>query len=91
MEEPLKAVTNILGEEVVNKTGIEGRYDFELHWAPDNRSLATPPDKAATSAALPEGPRLVDVLHDRLGLTVAQSVESIEVIVVDHVEKPREN
>ncbi len=91
MEDLARAVTNILGEEVVDKTGIEGRYDFDLNWAPENRSVATAPDKAATSTALSEGPRLVDVLHDRLGLTVARSVESIEVIVVDHVEQPSKN
>jgi len=89
MEELARAVSSILGQDVVDKTGIEGRYDFELHWAPEKSPTA--PDNVATSAAPPEGPRLVDVLGERLGLTITRSVESIEVIIVDHVEKPLNN
>ena len=79
MGELASAITSLVHERVIDKTGLTGRYDFDLEWTPDEDAL------------LPDVPLMISVLNDRLGLTIARSVESTEVIIVDHLEKPAGN
>jgi uncharacterized protein (TIGR03435 family) len=68
------------GEKVVlNRTGLEGDYDFKLDWAPDYGS-GVPPDAAF--------PGLLTALQEQLGLKLESQKGSIEVIVVDTATKP---
>lgn len=63
---------------VVDRTGIQGIYDLTL--------------KSAPSAILqPDGPSLFTLVEDQLGLKLAPEKAPIEVLIVDHVEKPSEN
>ncbi len=78
MGELANVITSLTHERVVDKTGLTGRYDFNLEWTPED-------------APFPDMPLMASVLNDRLGLTIARSVESTEVIVVDHLEKPAGN
>jgi uncharacterized protein (TIGR03435 family) len=78
MGELADVITSLTHERVIDKTGLTGRYDFDLEWTPED-------------APLPNMPLMTSVLNDRLGLTIARSVESTEVIVVDHLEKPAGN
>jgi uncharacterized protein (TIGR03435 family) len=68
------------GEKVVlNRTGLEGDYDFKLDWAPDYGS-GVPPDAAS--------PGLLTALQEQLGLKLESQKGSIKVIVVDSAAKP---
>jgi uncharacterized protein (TIGR03435 family) len=75
---------------VVDKTGLSGRYDFTLEFAGRYAGGAFPPP-------LPEGqidtaPTLIDALRQQLGLTLIEKKASLDVLVVDHVDKvPTEN
>jgi uncharacterized protein (TIGR03435 family) len=91
MAELASTISALTGEKVIDKTGVAGRYDFELKWIYEDRTAVAEPGKDAKRAALPEGPLLVDVLNERLGLTIRRTVESTEVIFVDHIEKPGTN
>ncbi len=64
---------------VVNRTGLEGDYDFKLDWAPDYGS-GVPADAAF--------PGLLTALREQLGLKLESQKGSIEVIVVDSAAKP---
>jgi uncharacterized protein (TIGR03435 family) len=70
------------GREVVNQTGLEGAYDFTLTYSP--RAEAVVDD---TSAA----PVLTTAIEDQLGLKLVPTKAPVEVIVIDHIEKPTEN
>jgi len=79
-------VTRYLGQIVVDKTGIDGVYDFELRWTND--------DRPAGREAVPGDPvpTLPDALEERLGLRLQPQKVSTEVVVVDHIERtPIEN
>ena len=65
---------------VFDRTGLTGRYEFTLDFS------ATPPGAPATSNA----PDIFDAL-DRIGLKLEQRKESVEMLVIDHIEKPSEN
>jgi len=70
---------------VIDKTGLTGLFDFYLEW---NRAATL--DKAATSAD-PDNPPLFTALQDQLGLKLTQEKGPVEILVIDHAEKPTEN
>jgi uncharacterized protein (TIGR03435 family) len=80
-----KIVTNLSGllrAPVVDRTGLTGTYDFDLLYIPDERRLK---DDA------PPGPTLEQAVQEDLGLKLEKGKGPVEVIVVDHLEKPSEN
>jgi uncharacterized protein (TIGR03435 family) len=73
-----------LGEMVVDKTGIEGVYDFELRWTDDDRNSGGSDADAA--------PSLFTAIQETLGLRLQRQKVPVEMVVVDHVERvPTEN
>jgi uncharacterized protein (TIGR03435 family) len=73
-------VTRYLGQIVVDKTGIDGVFDFDLRWTNEERSTGRD--------ALPDPvPTLPDALEERLGLRLQPQKVSTEVVVVDHLER----
>jgi uncharacterized protein (TIGR03435 family) len=73
------ALTGILGRPVRDQTGLTGSYDFKLDYAPDM-------DNAATES----GPSVFTAVQE-LGLKLASGKGPVEVLVIDHVEKPSAN
>ena len=69
-----------LGTKVVDKTGLTGQYDFNLHW-----SQAAADNDASDSAA---GRSLSTAIQEQLGLKLVPQEGPVDVLVVDHVEKP---
>jgi uncharacterized protein (TIGR03435 family) len=69
-----------LGKNVIDKTGLTGHYDFNLHW-----SQAPADNDASDSVA---GPSLSTAIQDQLGLKLVPQEGPVDVMVVDHVEKP---
>jgi uncharacterized protein (TIGR03435 family) len=65
---------------VVDQTGLVGLYDFTLHWnsSPD-------PEPGDTTASFP------GALKSQLGLELKPTHASIDILVIDHVERPSEN
>jgi uncharacterized protein (TIGR03435 family) len=72
------------GRNVINRTGLDGAYDFSLKWS--NRTDAADPQDASTSA-----PSLFTAVQEQLGLKLVPTKAPIEVIVIDHIEQPSEN
>lgn len=78
-------VTRTLGEMVVDQTGLEGVYDFEMRYTNDDQK---PDDNAGVDTA----PSLFTALQETLGLRLKPEKVPVDIIVVDHVERvPVEN
>jgi uncharacterized protein (TIGR03435 family) len=73
--------------DVLNRTGLAGRYDFELDWTPE----AGPCAALAESAAPSLHPSIFTALQEQLGLKLESTKAPVELLIVDHVEKPSEN
>jgi uncharacterized protein (TIGR03435 family) len=79
-----------LDRPVVDKTGISGRYDIALNWTVDDF-------QAARFSGFPapldhtEVPDLFTAIQEQLGLRLESTKGSVEVMVIDHVERPTEN
>jgi uncharacterized protein (TIGR03435 family) len=72
---------------VIDRTGLTGEYDFTVRWVPDegqpnSGSDAPPPDSS--------GPSIFAAIQE-LGLKLKAIKGPVEVLVVDHLEKPSEN
>jgi uncharacterized protein (TIGR03435 family) len=87
-----------LGRTVLDQTGLKGKYDIPLQWTPDESPAAMfdgPPGAkpAANNTASPEfsGPSIFTALQEQLGLKLESTKGPVEIIVVDHIERPSEN
>ena len=69
-----------LGRIIVDKTGLTGRYDFTLAWTPDG---VAPSDQS--------GPDIFTAIQEQLGLKLESTKGPVDVIVIDHIEKPSAN
>ena len=88
MAELAKMITSLTGEKVIDRTGVDGRYDFNLEW---NLEDEPEPGEATIPGGLVDVPLLSAVLNEKLGLVIKRTIESAEAIFVDHIEKPGGN
>jgi uncharacterized protein (TIGR03435 family) len=75
-----------VNRQVVDKTGLTGKYDIDLKWAPEE----VRGDDGAVAAA-DSAPSLFTVLDEELGLKLESSKGPVEMVVVEHAELPSEN
>ena len=76
------------GRPVIDRTGLQGNYDFRLAFAPKVPS-GVPRDRIPP--AVLARPPLVDALRDQLGLQLRAEDGPVEYFVIDHVERPAGN
>lgn len=82
LPELAEMLTKVLGRPVFDETGIKGSYDVSLDFAPVQAS----PDGDAES-----GPSIFAAIQEQLGLKLEATKRPVEVMVIDHVEKPSGN
>jgi uncharacterized protein (TIGR03435 family) len=70
---------------VLDATGVPGVFDFKLEWSTQD-GAAKAPD--ANEVA---GPSIFTALQEQLGLKLESAKGLVEIIVIDHAEKPTEN
>jgi uncharacterized protein (TIGR03435 family) len=72
-------LSGLTGRTAIDKTGLTGKYDFTLKWKPD--------DGQADAVA----PSLFTALREQLGLKLEPGKGPVEIIVIDHIERPSGN
>lgn len=82
----------VLDRPVVDKTGLQGRWDFQLRWTPDESQFASMGVRVPPPTNDPNAPPgLFTALPEQLGLKMDPGRAPVEVVVIDTVEKPSEN
>lgn len=76
MHDLTEALSEALDRPVIDKTGVAGSFDVRLEWTSD--------DKQA-------GPSIFTALQEQLGLKLESHKGPVEMLVVEHVERPSEN
>ena len=66
-----------LDRPVLDKTGIQGEYWFQIEWSPD-------PGPNTINV----GPSLLQALRNQLGLDLEKQSATQDILVIDHVERP---
>lgn len=84
--------SGILDRPVVDQTNLQGKYDFLLKWTPDETQFnqlgvrIPPPSDAADGP-----PTLFTAIQEQLGLTLAPAKAFVDVLVIDHIQRPSDN
>lgn len=90
-----QAITVQLGSTVVNETGLKGKYDYTLTFAPEmgGRMMGMPPPGAGDGGAPPppQGPSIFAAVQEQLGLKLEAKKEPVDAVVIDHIERPSAN
>jgi len=89
-------LTPLVGRPVVDKTGLAGTYDFTLQWTPEegpNPMSGGPTEGKQVSPPSQEiaGPSIFAALPEQLGLKLKSTKAPVQILVVDHLERPSEN
>jgi len=81
-------LTGLAGRRVLNKTGLMNRYDVDLRYSPDSGQA---PGASPEPTDSPAEQSLFGALQAQLGLKLESIRGPIEVLIVDHVERPSAN
>jgi uncharacterized protein (TIGR03435 family) len=68
---------------VVNHTGLDGVFNFKLHWTPDS---AKPLNDGTVEEA-----SVFTAIQEQLGLRLRSRKAPVEILVIDHAEEPSQN
>jgi uncharacterized protein (TIGR03435 family) len=82
----------VLDKPVVDQTGVKGKYDLNITFAPDDSQFnGHPPKLPAATDGTEVAPNLFEAVQQQVGLKLAAEKTAVGVIAIDHVEKPSAN
>jgi uncharacterized protein (TIGR03435 family) len=93
----LDSLSRFTGRVVLDKTNLTGKYDINLEYTPEQGQFqgppggATPPGLPTPPPTDPNGPSLFTALQEQLGLKLESQKGPVEMLIIDHVERPSEN
>ena len=73
---------------VIDRTGLKGGFDIDLTFTPERMPQGPPPPGAPPITIDPNGPSLFTALQEQLGLKLESERAPVDVLVIDHVERP---
>jgi uncharacterized protein (TIGR03435 family) len=77
-----------LENPVLDRTGLSGRYDFDLEFTPDETVFGGVLGKGTADSTKPN---LFTAVQQQLGLKLEAAKGPVQALVIDHVERPSEN
>jgi uncharacterized protein (TIGR03435 family) len=90
-----RKLSDILHVPVSDFTAIEGAYDFQLKWTPEDMRASAPAagnrPESATDQRIDPGTSLFAALQEQAGLKLETRKVPARVLIVDSAEKPAEN
>jgi uncharacterized protein (TIGR03435 family) len=89
MADLIRELTSILDRPVLDKTGFTGEFDLDLSFTRDGALMGLPPGYGGP--ADPNLPNIFAALEEQLGLKLAPAKGKVEVLVIDHAERPTTN
>jgi uncharacterized protein (TIGR03435 family) len=78
----------LLDRPVVNKTGLNGRYDFDLDWAPDETQFGGEIPVAPADAP---SPPFFTAIEQQIGLRIEATRGIVQALIIDGAERPSAN
>lgn len=79
-------LSKVSGRDVIDKTGISGRYDLRLRFTPDEGPAMLNGQQDPNPP-----PNLFTALQEQLGLKLEPARGPVQVLVIDHIELPTKN
>jgi len=84
----------LLDRPVIDKTGLTGYFKIRLVFSPTDTApprLALANPGAPTEARTPDAPDIFQAIQEQLGLKLVAATGPVDVLVIDHIERPSEN
>jgi bla regulator protein blaR1 len=100
---PMSLMTDLLsrqpevgGRVVLDETGLKGYYDWTLRWEPQSPAAmlnSADAGQGAANTTMPDvsGPSLFAAIQEQLGVKLESQKGPVEVLIIDHIERPSEN
>jgi len=90
------ALSTVVGRMVVDKTRITNTFHIRLTFVPDESTVPIPSplgvgDSARPLAGSDPGPNIFTALQEQLGLKLESAKGPVDVLVIDHAERPTDN
>ena len=88
------ALAEIVQRSVIDRTGLSGNFNFDVKWTPDNLpqrpSGMLPNERIRVNGVEidPNGPSIFTALQEQLWLKLESTRGPVEVLVLDHIERP---
>jgi uncharacterized protein (TIGR03435 family) len=82
-------LSGFLDRPVIDKTGLDNFYDFQLRYTPE-LPQGISKDQIPPGTDL-DGPTIFTALKEQLGLKLEAQKGPVDIYVIDHAEKPAEN
>jgi bla regulator protein blaR1 len=89
-----KLLNLALDRPAIDKTALTGRFDIRLVFAADEGApgiLRNGPGPSAPPTSDSGSPGIFTAIQEQLGLKLVASKGPVEILVIDHVERPRQN
>ena len=78
-----------LNRIIIDRTGLAGAYNIELHFTPDRiPQFSSGPPPPGFPALDPNGPSIFTAVQEQLGLKLDAQRGPVEVLVIDKAERP---
>jgi uncharacterized protein (TIGR03435 family) len=84
----------VLDRPVIDKTGITSYFEIHLVFSPDDSATpqpATADPGASAAVGASDAPGIFQAIQDQLGLRLVPAKGPVDVLVIDHIERPSEN
>lgn len=78
----------LLDRPVVDRTGLTGRYDFDLDWAPDETQFG---GDLPTAPSDTPSPPFFTAIEQQLGLRIEATRGMVQALVIDRADRPSAN
>jgi uncharacterized protein (TIGR03435 family) len=95
LADTLSLYSDVEGRKVLDRTGLTGKYDIKLQWTPmeDQPTIPAASNAGGHDGTQPDssGPSIFTAIQGQLGLKLVPTKGPVDVIVIDHIERPSEN
>jgi uncharacterized protein (TIGR03435 family) len=84
--------TLVLDRPVVDQTALSGKFDFHFTFTPDDSEFnGHPPHLSTKTDSTEAAPDIFQAIQQQLGLKLTAEKTPVDVLSIDHVEKPSAN
>ncbi len=83
-----QVLSQITQRIVIDRTGLTGMFDIDLSFTPERMPQGPPPPGVPVPSIDPNGPSVFTAVQEQLGLKLESERAPVEVLVIDHVERP---
>ena len=78
----------VLDRPVIDRTGLTNYFEIHLRFSPETAAAPRPP---STDPGAPDAPYIFQAIQEQLGLKLVPAKGPVDVLVIDHVERPSGN